>query len=624
MKVAVVTCLPAERDMQINSGQRRSGLDNFTNVRTKVQQTIAGILLMLLAGVAHGQFAVQYRVVDSPAQTALPPLETRFAGRNAAVAYLTLLPESLQAQGFVTASVDSLRLDSASALVTLFLGARYQWARIYTSAADEDLFADLRWNARSFERQPVDFARLRSLQERLLVRLEETGYPFARIGLDSISIDGDAVAARLHIDRGMRYVIDSIRVYGDLRISNELLQKHLGLPNGTPYSKSKLQAVDKRLGELSYLQVERPSDLTMLNTGSVLNVYLKNRKNNQVNALVGFLPNPDPNAVKKLLVTGEANLLLRNALGGGETLGLNWQQLQQSSPRLHLLFEQPYFMRSPVGIGVDFEMFRKDTTFLNITFDVAARYRSGNGIASVFFQRRSTVVNGISESRLIATKQLPPEADTRSNNLGVGYEWNGTDYRPNPRRGTSWRASGSAGIKNIRQNAAILSLKDPANPSFSFARLYDTVQLRTYQFRASGAIEHFIPVGRQATFRTALSAGAFFSGNVFRNELFQVGGYKLLRGFDEESEYLQHFAVGTVEYRILLAQNSNFFTFLDAGWGYQPAPVAASRFYLGTGLGISFESKAGVFNLALALGRRDDLPFNLRRSKVHIGFVSYF
>ncbi|WP_165871494.1 BamA/TamA family outer membrane protein [Flaviaesturariibacter flavus] len=593
-------------------------------MRTKVQQTIAGILLMLVAGVAHGQFAMRYRVVDSAAHNALPPLEARFTGRNAALNYLARLPESLQAQGYVSASVDSLALDSSFAAVSLFLGSRYQWARIYTSAGDEDLFTALRWNARSFERQPVDFARLHALQERLLARLDETGYPFARVGLDSISIDGVTVAARLHIDRGMLYAIDSIRVYGDLRISNELLQKHLNLPNGTPYSKSKLQSVDKRLAELPYLQVERPSDLTMLNTGSVLNVYLKNKKNNQVNALVGFLPNPDANATKKLLVTGEANLLLRNALGGGESLGLNWQQLQQSSPRLHLLFEQPYFLRSPIGIAVDFEMFRKDTTFLNLIFDVAARYRSGNGIASVFFQRRSTVVNGISEAALLSTRRLPAEANVRSNNLGVGYEWNGTDYRPNPRRGTAWRASGSAGIKNIRQNAAILALKDPNDPSFSFARLYDTVQQRTYQFRASGAIEHFIPVGRQGTFRTALSAGAFFSGNVFRNELFQVGGYKLLRGFDEESEYLQHFAVGTVEYRILLDQNSNFFTFLDAAWGHQPAPVNADRFYLGTGLGISFETKAGVFNLALALGRRDDIPFNLRRSKVHIGFVSYF
>jgi outer membrane protein assembly factor BamA len=610
--------------MQINSGQRRSGLNIFTNVRTKVQQYIAGILLMLVTIGAKAQFAVRYRIADSSAQGHMPVLKTDFPGRPQALAYIRTLPETLQGQGFVTASVDSVQTDSSGIMVDLFLGALYKWARIYTRPGDADLFTALRWNASSFERQPVDFGRLRNLQERLLAQLEETGYPFARISLDSIGIEGDAVTARLQVDRGMLYAIDSIRVYGDLRISNELLQKHLGLPNGTPYSKSRLQAVDKRLAELPYLQVERPSDLTMLNTGSVLNVYLKNKKNNQVNALVGFLPNPDINATKKLLVTGEANILLRNALGGGETVGLNWQQLQQSSPRLHLLFEQPYFLRSPVGLGFDFEMFRKDTTFLNIVFDITARYRSGNGTASLFFQRRSTVVNGINEPSLLSTRRLPAEADVRSNNLGAGYEWNATDYRFNPRRGTAWRFTAAAGIKNIRKNAAVLALKDPSDPGFSFDKLYDTVQLRTYQFRFSGGAEHYFPIGRQGTIRTAINGGAFFSGNVFRNELFQVGGYKLLRGFDEESEYLQQFAVATLEYRYLLAQNSHFFVFTDAGWGHQPAPADADRFYLGTGLGISFETKAGIFNLAWALGRRDDLPFNLRRSKVHIGFVSYF
>jgi outer membrane protein assembly factor BamA len=594
------------------------------NVRTKVQQTIAGILLMLITIGARAQFGVQYRIIDSAAPARIPMLQTHFPGQSQALAYIHKLPETLQGLGFVTASVDSIVRDSNSMRVDLFLGNLYKWARIYTRPEDADLFSALRWNASSFERQPVDFSRLRTLQERVLAQLEETGYPFARIGLDSISIDGDAVTARLLIDRGMLYAIDSIRVFGDLRISNELLQKHLNLPNGTPYSKARLGAVDKRLSELPYLEVERPSDLTMLNTGSVLNVYLKDKKNNQVNALVGFLPNPEAAAAKKLLVTGEANLLLRNALGGGETLGLNWQQLQQSSPRLHLLFEQPYFLRSPIGIGFDFEMFRKDTTFLNIVFDITARYRSGNGTASVFFQRRSTVVNGINEPQLLATRRLPAEADVRSNNLGVGYDWNGTDYRFNPRRGTAWHTSGSAGLKNIRPNAAVLALKDPSDPSFNFARLYDTVQQRTYQFRVTGAIEHFIPVGRQGTIRTALNGGAFFSGNVFRNELFQVGGYKLLRGFDEESEYLQQFAVGTLEYRYLLDRNSHLFVFTDAGWGRQSIPASANRFYLGTGLGISFETKAGIFNLAWALGRRDDLPFNLRRSKVHIGFVSYF
>jgi hypothetical protein len=70
--------------------------------------------------------------------------------------------------------------------------------------------------------------------------------------------------------------------------------------------------------------------MTMLGTGSVLNLYLQ-QKASQVNVLVGFLPSNDQLESNKLLVTGEANINLRNALGNGETIGVNWQQIQVKS-----------------------------------------------------------------------------------------------------------------------------------------------------------------------------------------------------------------------------------------------------------------------------------------------------
>jgi hemolysin activation/secretion protein len=115
------------------------------------------------------------------------------------------------------------------------------------------------------------------------------------------------------------------------------------------------------------------------------------------------------------------------------------------------------------------------------------------------------------------------------------------------------------------------------------------------------------------------------SGKIFRNELFQIGGYKLLRGFDEESQYLSQFVIGTFEYRYLVGQNSYFFAFTDGGWGRNNSQnIDVHYTYFGTGLGLAFETKAGIFNLAWAVGKRSDLEFNLRQSKIHFGFLSYF
>ena len=45
-----------------------------------------------------------------------------------------------------------------------------------------------------------------------------------------------------------------------------------------------------------------------------------------------------------MLITGEATFNLKNSLGNGETIGINWQQIQIKSPRLDLSFQQPYLL----------------------------------------------------------------------------------------------------------------------------------------------------------------------------------------------------------------------------------------------------------------------------------------
>jgi hemolysin activation/secretion protein len=156
--------------------------------------------------------------------------------------------------------------------------------------------------------------------------------------------------------------------------------------------------------------------------------------------------------------------------------------------------------------------------------------------------------------------------------------------------------------------------------------LYDTVKLKTYQFRVRLTAAKYFPLGnKRSTVKTAINAGLFESGSIFRNELFQLGGYRLLRGFDEESQYLSQFAIATAEYRYLVGQNSYFYVLADGGWGANNALNAGRNYtYFGTGLGLAFETKAGIFNLAWAVGKRNDTEFNLRQSKIHFGFVNYF
>jgi outer membrane protein assembly factor BamA len=590
---------------------------------TKLKLLLIASLLILFKKVDAQSYELRYFIsdADSGIKKEIGLLE-KFATQTEARSFISTIPTLLQTKGYLTASVDSAQIDSTIGFVHLFLGLQYRWAKIHTQPQDQEVLSAVRWPQSSFANSGMDWPSVKNWQEQIVTYLENNGYPFAKVAFDSINIHGNQVEALLKIDKGYLFKLDSIRLWGNAKISREFLQRYLDLPNGSIFNKQKILDASKRIKQIAYVEEEQPASISFQATGSALNLYLKAKKNSQVNLLVGFLPNSNVAQGKKFLITGEANILLRNALGAGETIGLNWQQLQVKSPRLNILYDHPFLFKSPLGLNYTMDMFRKDSTFLNINMQLGANYIvSGKQSAMVFIQRRQSILNGVDTNRIKHLKRLPAEADVSSTNLGVTYNYNSTDYRFNPRKGNDVSITVAAGKKKIKKNNQVLELKEAA---FDYERLYDTVKLNTYQFRFTGSATHYFPITRQTALKTAIHAGFLQSGNYFLNEFFQIGGYKLLRGFTEESEYVAQYTIGTIEYRYLIGMNSNFFVFADGGWARNPIQAKRNHNYIGTGLGMSLETKAGIFNLAWAIGKRDDTDLNLRQSKVHFGFVNYF
>jgi outer membrane protein assembly factor BamA len=575
----------------------------------------------------QAQFRLKIQPVDKDAAFVESlRLDTNFRSNAECLVYINKLPALLQSKGYPAASVDTVYNDSQGMVCALYIGESFHWLRLNVDSVDKKLLEAINWNNRTFNKRPLSLEQVQTAQQKMLDYLENNGYPFAKIKLDSITVDKQDLVASLTINKGPLYKIDSIHNFGTAKISSTFLQRYLGIANGSIYKKEKLQAVSKKINDLPYLQEQRPWNLTLLNTGSVLNVYLVPKKSSEVNVLVGFLPASTQTTNNKLQVTGEATVNLKNSLGNGESIGLNWQQIQVKSPRLDLSFQQPYLFGSPFGVNFDFNLFKKDSSYVNIDMRLGAQYAlSGNQSGSVFIENFQTNVLTLDTAYIKTYRVLPNQADISSVNLGINYEWYNTDYRFNPRSGNEVQISLVAGSKKIKKSSAILGLKDEGDPDFNFGSLYDTVQLNSYQFRVKATVAHFFKLTRYSTLKTALNGGWYQSPAIYRNELFQLGGYKLLRGFDEESIFASQYAVGTLEYRYLVGRNSFLFGFFDAGWSRNNAQYAhTSNNYWGTGIGMAFETKAGIFNISYAVGKRNDATFNLRQSKIHIGYVNFF
>ncbi len=554
-------------------------------------------------------------------------IPSSFRSRDACTEYVNGLLTTLRTKGYFAASIDSVAYGKTDASLWLYLGQTWRWAYIDARRIDPALLAAVGWNDKVFAHKPLDFRQFESRRQLMLDYMENNGYPFAKISLDSLTLkDSGEVAAVLKMDKGPLYKIDSIRIIGTAKISNEFIQRYLNIPNGSIYKKERLQQISKKILELPYVQEQQPWTLTMVNEGSVINLYLRPKKSSQINALVGFLPSSDPALGNKLLVTGEATVDLKNALGNGETMSLNWQQLQSGSPRLDLLFQQPYLFHSPFGFTGSFDLYKQDSTYIDVNLNAGMQYTlSEHQSGSVFIQDAISSLLQIDTLSIIASHALPEEMDISAVSLGVTYDFNNTNYKFNPRRGNELSFLGSAGTKKIKENAQIVNLKDPNDSSFNFASLYDTVKLHSYEFLVKLSAAHYFPIGKASTFKLGFNGGVFNSPNTYRNELFLIGGYRLLRGFDEQSILAAQYAVGTLEYRYLVGLNSFLFTFVDVGWAKNNVPgYQLNDSYIGSGLGMAFETKAGIFNISYALGKRDDTHFNFHDAKIHLGYVSFF
>jgi len=586
------------------------------------------LLLMLSCGTGFSQYRLKVVCLDRDSlfnQQNLG-LTPAFRNQSSCLTYIDQLPDLLQSKGFAGSSIDSIRFDSIEAVVNLYLGDAYTWSHIRTGRSDVMVLNGIGWNEKRFENRPFNFRQFQQEQQRMLDWLENNGYPFARISLDSIVLVNRQLTGKLKIDRGPLYHIDSVRVFGSARISVEFLQHYLNIQDGSIYSKNKLQAISKRISELPYVQEEHTWSLTLLGTGSILNLYLKAKKSSQIDVLIGLLPNNSQLTNNRLLVTGEATVNLKDALGNAESIGLNWQQIQPQSPRLNLYYQQPYIFKSNFGLNSTFDLFKKDSSYVNINFLLGLQYIStATKSGTIFFQSSSSNLLNLDTLQIIATHQLPSEADVSSLSLGLDYQFNNTNYRFNPLRGNEFQFMGSVGTRKIKPNAQIEKLIDPADSGFSFNSLYDTLKLNSYEFRIKIAGAHYFQISQNTTLKLGLNAGVFQSPNSYRNEVFQIGGYALLRGFDEESILAAQYAVGTLEYRLLIAQNSFLFTFADVGWAKNNIPgYSLNDLFIGLGLGMAFETKAGIFNMSFAVGRTDETGFNLRDAKIHLGYLNFF
>lgn len=562
------------------------------------------ILIILFGIAARAQQKSLKITADDPQQIDIEFI--RFNNEKEKRDALNKIRLQLQADGYLEASIDSISKTSAF----FHVGPQYRFADLRPGNVDEEVLTTIGFRAKVYQSKPLALKTLNDLYDAILTYYENRGHPFASVGMDSLrmSREGELEGA-LSVDVGPVVVIDTIIIKGDAKLSRELFSNYIGIGAGDPYDQSRINSVSLRIKELAYISEVKPAELVFLPEKAQLYVYVTGRNANRLNGILGVLPDRETG---EITITGDAQIRLRNALGRGELIDLNWRKLQALTQDMTLQFAYPYLFDLPVGIQGDFKLYRRDTTFIELKPRIMFQYLlQGGNYIGVYIKSHSSRL--IQPEDYAEANTLPSFSDTRTVQYGLSVFQQKLDYQVNPRKGYSIQIDGGLGRKEITPLREL-------NPS-----VYDDIDLNSIQYDITTEAKLFIPTFDRMTIMLRGQAAILYNEQMFSNEMYRVGGIRTLRGFDEESIRASTYAIGTIEYRFLLEQNSNLYVFFDGAWYEDRTEGAYSRdIPYGFGAGISFQTRPGIFSINYALGSQQGNPVLFRAAKVHFGFVNYF
>lgn len=605
---------------------------NLKVLRINIQRYIACLLFLFLGFTAQAQFvdSIQLELRFEPEVKLFLEKEKiktpeKYSSTQQIQQSLQKVIRELQARAYLAASIDSVAQNKNQFLAYLKLGPQLKWAKLTIGNVEEGILDRVGFLEKLYEDKPFNYKEVVLLQEAILKQMENNGYPFSSIKLDSLRINEQGeVNAQLNLNTYRPIYIEDIKITGTAKISEAYLENYLGILLGSFYDKSKILAIPSRLKNLPFLRSKRDPIVTFRGDGATINLYIDKKKASQFDFIVGVLPRNDENAESSLLLTGALTANAQNLLGAGEQIYVEFQQLSPGTQDLDLRLSYPFLFQLPFGVEAKLELYKRDSSYLNLEYDLGVQYLfEGGNYLKAFWNQRSTTLLNINEERILQQQRLPNDLDIAYNNFGLEYQLERLDYRFNPRRGTHYFLRGAAGFKNIRKNSTILGL---SSPSFDTEALYDSLGTKTFQYKLDGKIAAYIPVSKRGVIKLGVNAGWIFSeASVYQNEAYRLGGNKLLRGFDEESVFASLYALATLEYRFIIGQNSYLYLFGDYGYLEQKTQdTNITDQPLGLGAGMTFETGVGVFGISYAIGKRLENPFDFRASKIHFGYVSYF
>lgn len=561
---------------------------------------IATFLFLLISSLIYGQnnFYLSYNTTAQESYQEKKIL--KFESKEEVEKHLLKVWSKQIRNGFVLASIDTVKWQNDTAFVAFHKGKKFDKIEISYDEKDNYILRKTpRVSERLIAKLPFNPTMVDQVLTGVVGYLNNTGYPFAKAFLKVDEITPELSTAHLNIEKGPLVRFTNIYIKGESKVSDKFVQSVIALKEGDVYNTEGLRAISSKIEQVQFIKEIKPYEILFTPEGADLYLYIESLPVSSVNGIVGLQPNP---TTGKTTVTGEVKLKLLNVLKIGEELGVNWRSLQPKTQDLKINVDFPFLFNTPFGVEGKFNLYKQDSTYLQVNLHAGVRYYfSGGSYIKAFYESdKSSLLSGAST---LPNSNL---SSVSTNRYGLAYVKRHVDYLPNPSKGFNVSADLSAGRRA------------------STGTNMDTTTTHATTFKGNLIIEIFIPITPRHVFRLSNVTSSYYAPQIFQNEMHRFGGLNTQRGFNEESLYATTLTSFSVEYRFLVDRDSHAFAFFDQSIYENNGSDYVKDYPFGFGVGYSFGTKLGIFSISYALGKQFDNPIQLRDGKVHFGFITYF
>jgi len=491
--------------------------------------------------------------------------------------------------------------------VRFYRGRQFRLITLERGNVQEAILTNAGYKFRRFSDTPFHFKQVDRLLHKIVEEAENSGYPFASVKLDSIKIRDHHISAILNYRSGPKYVFDSLIIKGNVPVKKAWLATYLGVNKGTLFEAKKYESIPAKIALLPYLSLSGPPDILYRSGKANVVLNLRDNKINTIDGIIGFLPNQG--GEQKLLITGRLDLELYNLFRSGKELQIFWERLNVQSQDLNLQYYHPNLLNMPLGLGGKFFLHREDSTFLNRNFSLMVDFIPGPhqkmAFEADFF--RSRVINTNT-----GQDQIPEVNDVNVNYYGLRYKVNKLDDIILPRSGWQADIGLKLGNKNILEDASAAS------------RINDTIDTQPVQYSIKFSLDKYFRFSKHYVLRSGLNGGFLISEWLFTNDLYRLGGFRTIRGFNENQFFANRYIYSTIELRIISTEGTYFFAFYDQGYVRNEVGDGYEDFPLGFGVGVNFSTNSGMFNFVFAMGHAKQQDIDFSQSKIHFGYTARF